>query len=127
MIYLQIVISQGERVMTREKQVKIRRIKSIRIWPTVIGFLVSLSLLFGLIMAIMTLAIMYVLENQYTSKYEAAQYIAEAIQRDYKRDIPFDAALENFNPDRFCIIDKDNNVVAPEGNRNIDLNKVFEV
>lgn len=113
--------------MTKSKELKIKRIKTIHVWPALTGFVISVILLFGLLMAIISIDLLYVVESDYSGKYEASEYISQSVQRDYERGITFDNALARFAGKKLCIIDSSNNVVAPQADLDIDFGSEFEV
>lgn len=112
--------------MTKEKQHKIKKLKTKRIWPSLIGFTISVILLTVFVMLITSLALLYAIEFRYSSKIEAAQYIAESIQNEYTNNGSFDDVLSKIHKDA-CIIDEDYNIVAKNCETDISLDEEIEL
>ena len=113
--------------MTKAKLDKIKRMKTIHVWPAILGFLLSLGLLVGLVMACVSVALLYVLENEYSKKYEAVAYISDLVEEDYRNNISFEESLEKINRDQICIINPQNEILAGKGDIDIEFTSELEV
>lgn len=109
------------------KRKKIEKLKTIRVWPAVVGFVISVLLLVTLVIVSTSFALYNVIENKYDVKYDAAKYIADSIQTEYENGKSFDYVINKIKNNDICIIDQEKNIIASNGEVNIDFSWVNEI
>jgi len=109
--------------LKKTKLEKIKKIKTIHVWPSLLGFLISVGLVYLLVNVSSNIMLMHTIDKAYAIKFEAAQYIVDMVQSDYEKGMTFPEIVDQMGKTKICITDAEQNVLATNAESKIDFSK----